>query len=105
MPEAKLARELEISYQVVGMVTDYDCWREHDEAVSVEAVLQHLRQNSETAKRLLLSVLPALLEQGGLKGIGRGAVKPGASRDAVITTKDVRSRQQAAVLNALMPHF
>lgn len=53
LPEAKLAREAEISYATVALVTDYDCWHETEEAVTVEAVLAVLRANVERAKRLL----------------------------------------------------
>ena len=53
--EAKLAREAEICYATMALVTDYDCWREGTEAVSVEAVLEVLRGNADTAQRALLS--------------------------------------------------
>lgn len=43
LPEAKLAREAEIPYQMICMSTDYDCWKESEEAVSVEAVISNLQ--------------------------------------------------------------
>ena len=46
MPEAKLAREAELCYATVAMVTDYDCWREGHEDVTVEAVVRVLRENA-----------------------------------------------------------
>jgi 5'-methylthioadenosine phosphorylase len=51
--EARLAREAELCYVTVALVTDYDCWHETEEEVTVEAVLQVLRQNVETAKRII----------------------------------------------------
>ena len=60
MPEAKLAREAELPYATVAMVTDYDCWREATEAVSVEAVLGILKQNSETAARMIAALATRL---------------------------------------------
>ena len=53
MPEAKLAREAELPYATVAMVTDYDCWHETEEAVSVESVLKIMHANSAAAKELI----------------------------------------------------
>jgi 5'-methylthioadenosine phosphorylase len=53
LQEAKLAREAEICYVTIAMVTDYDCWHEEEEDVSVELLLEYLRKNSENAKRLI----------------------------------------------------
>lgn len=53
MPEAKLAREAEIAYATIALATDYDCWHESEESVSVEAVLRVLAANVEKAKQLL----------------------------------------------------
>jgi len=58
--EARLAREAEIPYATVAMVTDYDCWHETEEDVSIESVLQVLRQNVDTARRIIAAVLPSL---------------------------------------------
>jgi len=54
MPEAKLAREAEICYASVAMVTDFDCWHETHAAVTVEHIAQVLMENAEKAKRLIL---------------------------------------------------
>ena len=53
MPEAKLAREAEMCYATMALPTDYDCWHESEEAVSVEAILGTLRKNMDLAKRIL----------------------------------------------------
>ena len=53
LQEARLAREAEISYGTLAMVTDYDCWHEEEEDVSVEGVLEVLRSNVETAKEAI----------------------------------------------------
>lgn len=60
MPEAKLAREAELPYATIAMVTDYDCWREEDEAVSVEAVLAVLQGNSARARDTLIKLAEKL---------------------------------------------
>jgi 5'-methylthioadenosine phosphorylase len=59
LPEAKLAREAELCYATVALATDYDCWHETEEAVTVEAILTTLRQNVTLAKRLLRTAMPA----------------------------------------------
>jgi 5'-methylthioadenosine phosphorylase len=53
LPEAKLAREAELCYATVALVTDYDCWHETEEPVTVEAILATLHENVALAKRLL----------------------------------------------------
>ena len=61
MPEAKLAREAELCYATVALVTDYDCWHETEEAVTVEAVLGTLHRNVALAKQILRAVMPAFV--------------------------------------------
>ncbi|NJL17288.1 MAG: S-methyl-5'-thioadenosine phosphorylase [Nitrospira sp.] len=58
MPEAKLAREAELCYATMALVTDYDCWHETEEAVTVEAVLATLHRNVALAKQILRTVMP-----------------------------------------------
>jgi len=57
MPEAKLAREAELPYALVGMVTDYDCWREGEEAVDVATVIAQLGTNADKARKLVMHLL------------------------------------------------
>ncbi len=60
MPEAKLAREAEMCYATVAMVTDYDCWHPHHEDVSVESVVRVLVDNADRARELVSAVVPKL---------------------------------------------
>jgi 5'-methylthioadenosine phosphorylase len=53
MPEAKLAREAEISYATLALCTDYDCWHADEEDVSVEAVIAVVKKNAERARRIV----------------------------------------------------
>ena len=53
MPEAKLAREAEICYATVAMVTDFDCWHPDHDAVTVQDIIKVLTANAEKAKRLV----------------------------------------------------
>jgi 5'-methylthioadenosine phosphorylase len=79
MPEAKLAREAELCYATVALVTDYDCWHQTEEAVTVEAILATLCANVALAKRLL-----------------RAAVKSAAS----VTTCACQQALQHAIVTA-----
>ncbi|HRC58343.1 MAG TPA: S-methyl-5'-thioadenosine phosphorylase [Kofleriaceae bacterium] len=60
MPEAKLAREAELCYATVAMVTDFDCWHPDHDAVTVDQVVGTLLRNAETARALVKEVLPIL---------------------------------------------
>lgn len=60
LAEAKLSREAEICYQAMAMVTDYDCWHESEEDVSVDMVIAHLLANAALAKQALGDMLPKL---------------------------------------------
>jgi 5'-methylthioadenosine phosphorylase len=57
MPEARLAREAELCYATIAMVTDYDVWHETEEAVTVDAVIANLMKNTETVRSLVQSVV------------------------------------------------
>ncbi len=63
MPEAKLAREAELCYATVAMVTDYDCWHDSHDDVTVEQVIRVLQKNATSAKALLRSVIPRLSDR------------------------------------------
>ena len=97
MPEAKLAREAELCYASVAMVTDYDCWHPGHDAVDVAAVIRTLTANSANA-RALVARLPGLLQD-------RPAPCPcGCDRaleHAVMTAPDKRDPAQVARLDAV----
>lgn len=81
LPEAKLAREAELCYSTVALVTDYDCWHETEEAVTVEGILTTLRQNVTLAKRFLRTALRAVVEVKECRC-------QRALQDAIITASD-----------------
>ena len=60
MPEAKLAREAEMCYASIAMVTDFDCWHENHDHVTVESIIKVLLNNAVNARALLKSVIPVL---------------------------------------------
>lgn len=60
LPEAKLAREAEIAFATMAMITDYDCWKVEEEPVSAEIILSHLMVNAETARKIIVDVIPQI---------------------------------------------
>ncbi len=65
MPEAKLAREAGICYSTLALATDYDCWREGHEDVSVDAIIAVLRNNVENSKKIIVEVAKRLSTKCG----------------------------------------
>jgi 5'-methylthioadenosine phosphorylase len=63
LPEAKLAREAEICYAVIGCATDYDSWHEHREAVTVQVILDILHKNIDTAREIVRLVVGQIPEE------------------------------------------
>lgn len=63
LQEAKLAREAEICYVTIAMVTDYDCWHEEEEAVTIETLIAYLDKNSQNAQRLIKEVINILPQE------------------------------------------
>ena len=97
MPEAKLAREAELCYATVAMVTDYDCWHEEHEAVTVDAVIRVMSANADNARALVRAVIPIL-------GAPRGPCPTGCDRaleTALVTAPAHRSPALMAKLDAV----
>lgn len=98
MPEAKLAREAELPYATLAMVTDYDCWHEEEEAVSVTNVLEILQANADLARTALvrlaerLSDTPRTPSPQGIETV---------LDHAVITAPDARDPALVARLDAV----
>ncbi|MDE2240065.1 MAG: S-methyl-5'-thioadenosine phosphorylase [Rhodospirillales bacterium] len=97
MPEAKLAREAEIDYATLAMVTDYDCWHEGHDAVSVEQVVKVLKGNAAQARNLVKDVLPRIAAPRPVCPHGCNT----ALDNAVITEPDARDRDLLHKLGAV----
>lgn len=97
MPEAKLAREAEISYAFVGMVTDYDAWHEEIGPVDVAAVIKHLHDNAERARKLVARLARDFPAEHETCPIGSDA----ALEFAIITPKESRDPKVLAKLDAV----
>ena len=63
LQEARLAREAEICYAAMALVTDFDCWHETESEVNVETVVQNLNKNISIAKRIIQIVVPQISNQ------------------------------------------
>ncbi len=101
IPEAKLAKELEIAYQMVCMSTDYDCWKQ-DEAVTVEAVVNVMTQNSVQAKKLFEAILPDLeqaLNDGKFESV------KGHMSYSFVTSNEAREADQVKKLKYVLPEY
>ena len=97
MPEAKLAREAEMCYATVAMVTDYDCWHPGHDDVTVEAVIAVLQENAAHARALVEAVVPSLAGR-------RSACRAGCHTvldTALITPPEARDPELTARLDAV----
>ena len=97
MPEAKLAREAEICYATIAMVTDYDCWHEDHEDVSVEVVTRVLMANAEKGRILVKELAPRLANRTESCHAGCQT----ALDTALITAPDARDPTVMARLDAV----
>jgi 5'-methylthioadenosine phosphorylase len=93
MPEAKLAREAEMCYATVAMVTDYDCWHPDHDHVTVEAVVKVLLGNAEKARALVKTVAPRLRDRkhvcdaGCHRALDHAIITAPAARDPAVIRK------------------
>jgi 5'-methylthioadenosine phosphorylase len=97
MPEAKLAREAELCYATVAMVTDYDCWHPQHEDVTVQMVIATLTENAGRARALVADVAPRVAQFAG--GCPSGCSS--ALEHALITAPEARDPSLVAQLGAI----
>ena len=97
MPEAKLAREAEICYATLAMVTDYDCWHDEHDNVDVASVIAIMRSNTEKAQRLVLNLTKGFPKEHPACPIGSDR----ALDVAIITRPDDRDPALLAKLDAV----
>jgi 5'-methylthioadenosine phosphorylase len=98
LQEAKLAREAELCYATVGMVTDYDCWHPAHESVTVEQIVANLQKNAENAAKVVRYAVAAVPKARGCK-CGQ------ALASAIITARDKMSPQTLAKLSLLLDKY
>jgi 5'-methylthioadenosine phosphorylase len=98
LPEAKLAREASISYATLAMATDYDCWHEGHDDVTVDQVIAVLKANVELAKRIVAAAVPLIAAHEG------PAPHHDALKGALLTPKDAIDPDRRKALAPLIGH-
>ena len=98
LPEAKLAREAEICYATMALVTDYDCWHEAEESVSVEMVVANLLRNVEAAQGVIKEIV------AGLAPV-RDCGCRSALQDAIVTAPDLVPRPTLERLSPIVERY
>jgi 5'-methylthioadenosine phosphorylase len=99
LPEAKLAREAEICYATIALATDYDCWHESEEDVTVEAVIALIKQNVALAKRIVKHAADRIPAARG------GCPCVNASQHAVMTAPDAIPADARARLGLILGKY
>lgn len=96
--EAKLAREAEICYATMALVTDYDCWHEEHDAVTVEQVIQYLTKNVENAKKIIARVVKGLPRE-------RTCKCPTALKNAIMTDSSLIPEKTKKKLDVIIGKY
>ena len=98
LPEAKLAREAEIALATLAMITDYDCWKHDEDAVTADAVVAHLHANVESAKDIIARAIPKIPADAGWPDH--------RSLDgALITARELWPRETVKKLGVILERF
>ena len=95
LQEAKLAREAEIAYTTIALVTDYDCWHESEADVDVAAVIEVLRQNADLARRVVVELARGIAAAPPISAAGSMQHAVMTQRSAI--TADARRRLQLLI--------
>jgi 5'-methylthioadenosine phosphorylase len=98
IPEAKLAREAELSYGMLALATDYDCWHETEEDVSVEAVLAVVKANATLANNIIKQVASRMPTSSNAEALY-------AARFAIMTDKTKIPENTRAKVKTLWGHY
>ncbi|MEJ7578864.1 MAG: S-methyl-5'-thioadenosine phosphorylase [Pyrinomonadaceae bacterium] len=99
LQEAKLAREAEICYATLALVTDYDCWHEAHDAVSVETVIEYLNKNVRNAQKIMLETVRRLA------GKERNCKCGQALRHAIMTNQNLWPEATTNKLDAIIKKY
>ncbi len=99
LPEAKLAREAELCYATVAMVTDYDCWHESEQEVTVDMVIANMQANLDAAKRIIRATVPRIASTE--RNCGCGSALAGA----IMTAAEKLPPERVEVLRPLIAKY
>jgi len=98
LPEAKLAREAEISYATLAAVTDYDCWHHSHGSVTVDMIIECLNKNIDNAKKILKIAIP---KAGALKNFSAS----NALQNSIMTAPDLIPAQRKKDLEIIIGKY
>ena len=98
LPEAKLAREAEICYAIIACVTDYDSWHEESEPITIEVILDILRKNIDTAKKIIKLAIGRVSEK-------RDCDCASALKTAIVTPPKLIPAEQKEKLDLLIGKY
>jgi 5'-methylthioadenosine phosphorylase len=104
LPEAKLAREAEMAYQMICMATDYDCWHSSED-VNVEMVMGHMKANAENARRFIAAVLDELSKEEHEKLVLAKHLESQSKFAGSITAAEGRNKEALGRLEWLFPGY
>ena len=104
LPEAKLAREAEIAYQMICMSTDYDCWHSENESVSVAMVMGNMKANALNARRFIGAVLDELSKEEHAELVAAGHLNESV-RHSSSTHKDGMREEAIVRMEYLFPGY
>lgn len=99
LPEAKLAREAEMCYTAICMITDYDCWREGTDQVTVEAIVENMTTNSANAHILIKEAIPLIMDNH------KNCSCQEAIKNAVLTTRKMWPANTRKKLSKIHPKY
>ena len=101
IPEAKLAREAEIRYCSISMVTDYDCWHQEHESVNLEMIIKTMKENTEKSKQFIQSI-----SNDYYKGVDFSKDKTQNTLDtSIITHRDRWDKEAEKKLNTILQRY
>lgn len=104
LPEARLAREAELHYATVGLVTDYDCWRTSESDVDIKDILAVIKQNGVNIRRVLTDVLPRISAFAGQQD-KPGCACPTALANAIISDLHALPEERRELLTPLVGKY
>jgi 5'-methylthioadenosine phosphorylase len=96
--EAKCAREAEIAYATMAMVTDYDCWKTDEEHVTLEMIIEYLHRNADTAKKIVVRSIPQIPAEPAWPCHS-------ALKNAIITDKKFWPKKTVAELKPILAKY
>jgi 5'-methylthioadenosine phosphorylase len=99
LQEAKLSREAEMCYTTIALVTDYDCWKEDEDNLSIEMIIDNLNKNTENIKKVIREAIPEIIK------MERTCSCRFALKNAIITQKDMIPNKVKEDLNIIIGKY